>query len=70
MMSLGKKWRNWKARVKRIHFKASLSFDTEVKKVPLRVHPDQWGELLKSWYSEDMQVCCIRKVKYYYYNFK
>lgn len=50
--SISKKWRNWKATVKRTNFDPDLSIEEQIHSPPDRVQADQWKELVKYWHGD------------------
>ncbi|KAI8560340.1 hypothetical protein RHMOL_Rhmol04G0247800 [Rhododendron molle] len=50
--SLSKKWRNWKATVKRDNFDSDLPIEEQIHSPPDRVQADQWKELVKYWHGD------------------
>ncbi|KAG5521799.1 hypothetical protein RHGRI_034130 [Rhododendron griersonianum] len=55
LKSLSKKWRNWKATVKRDHYDSDLPIEEQIHSPPDRVQADQWKEIVKYWH-EDAKV--------------
>ncbi|XP_058228513.1 uncharacterized protein LOC131336620 isoform X3 [Rhododendron vialii] len=52
LKSLSKKWRNWKATVKRDHYDSDLPIEEQIHSSPDRVQADQWKELVKYWHED------------------
>ncbi|KAG5514584.1 hypothetical protein RHGRI_035854 [Rhododendron griersonianum] len=52
LRSLSKKWRNWKATVKRDNFDSDLPIEEQIHSPPDRVQADQWKELIKYWHGD------------------
>ncbi|KAI8568970.1 hypothetical protein RHMOL_Rhmol02G0242500 [Rhododendron molle] len=52
LKSLSKKWRNWKATMKRDHHDSNLSIEEQIHSPPDRVQADQWKELVKYWHQD------------------
>ncbi|KAG5552497.1 hypothetical protein RHGRI_010547 [Rhododendron griersonianum] len=52
LKSLSKKWRNWKATVKRDHYDSDLPIEEQIHSPPDRVQADQWKELVKYWHED------------------
>ncbi|KAI8536370.1 hypothetical protein RHMOL_Rhmol10G0251800 [Rhododendron molle] len=49
---LSKKWKNWKAIVKRDHFDSDLPIEEQIHSPPDLVQADQWKELIKYWHGD------------------
>ncbi|KAE9455717.1 hypothetical protein C3L33_12382, partial [Rhododendron williamsianum] len=56
LRSLLKKWRNWKATVKRDNFDSDLPIEEQIHSPPDRVQADQWKELVKYWHEDAKKV--------------
>ncbi|KAG5535715.1 hypothetical protein RHGRI_023467 [Rhododendron griersonianum] len=56
LRSLSKKWRNWKATVKRDNFDSDLPIEEQIHSPPDRVQADQWKELIKYWHGDAKKV--------------
>ncbi|KAG5524801.1 hypothetical protein RHGRI_031458 [Rhododendron griersonianum] len=52
LRSLSKKWRNWKATMKRDNFDSDLPIEEQIHSPPDRVQADQWKELIKYWHGD------------------
>ncbi|XP_057770621.1 uncharacterized protein LOC131001460 [Salvia miltiorrhiza] len=55
LLSIGKKRRHWKSRVKGGSFVPTLAIENQAHNRPIRVHEDQWKNLLSYWAKEDVQ---------------
>ncbi|KAH7847069.1 hypothetical protein Vadar_021484 [Vaccinium darrowii] len=56
LKSVSKKWRNWKATVKRKNFDSNLPIEEQIHSPPDRVQADQWKELVKYWHGDAKKV--------------
>ncbi|KAH7844644.1 hypothetical protein Vadar_030181 [Vaccinium darrowii] len=54
--SISKKWRNWKATVKRTNFDPDLSIEEQIHSPPDRVQADQWKELVMFWLGDGKKI--------------
>nr|XP_051201621.1 uncharacterized protein LOC127315142 [Lolium perenne] len=53
---LGNKWRQYKAKLKKKHYKAELPMERVMENAPETVEETQWNTLVSYWYSEEEKV--------------
>lgn len=56
IMSIGRKWREFKSRIKKLHFNNHMTYQERIADCDTRVHPSAWEFLVKHWSSETGQV--------------
>ncbi|CAL5419282.1 unnamed protein product [Camellia sinensis] len=55
LMSVGKKWKDWKDQLKRKHFNKYKTNEERLANCPDRVDPSQWKILVQFWNSLEAQ---------------
>ncbi|KAL3503889.1 hypothetical protein ACH5RR_033730 [Cinchona calisaya] len=53
LSSIGKKWRNWKCRIKAEHYDSNWSFDMQIRNRSARYLEDQWRGIVTHWNLDD-----------------
>ncbi|XP_058068729.1 uncharacterized protein LOC131218062 [Magnolia sinica] len=53
LMSIGKKWRDWKCELKKFHYSPHDNDEAWLADLNERVHIDQWKALIEFWNSEE-----------------
>lgn len=55
-MSIGKKWREFKSKLKKLHYDTHKTYEEKIAACDSRVHPKEWEFLIKYWDSQVGQV--------------
>ena len=54
--SLGKKWKDWKSKLKTAHYITHATDEERLADRDERVLPEQWAYLVSHWSSEEAEV--------------
>nr|CAD1824785.1 unnamed protein product [Ananas comosus var. bracteatus] len=52
IMSIGKKWREFKSKLKKLHYDTHKTYEEKIAACDSRVHPKEWEVLVKYWDSQ------------------
>ncbi|XP_020082634.1 uncharacterized protein LOC109706249 [Ananas comosus] len=52
IMSIGKKWREFKSKLKKLHYDTHKTYEEKIAACDSRVHPKEWEFLVKHWDSQ------------------
>lgn len=70
LRSLGRKWKDWKAKLKSAHYCPHETDEERLADRDERVLPDQWASLIAHWSSETEEVFFRMTADYCIYVYK